>query len=75
MRNYTTSKDYKLLKELLDKGCEIICTHKKFGVMLAKKKDGHYYFPYDLGLFPASEYNFKEKCKSYDLEFIEPTII
>ena len=71
MRGYKTSKDYKLLKELLDDEYEIIVL-TKLGASTASRIDGHYYLPYNVGLFPASESNFKKKCIEYDIEFIPP---
>ena len=70
---YKTSKDYKRLKELLDKGLEIIVFNCRYGVYLARKGEDKYYLPYNMGFYPTSEYNFRKKCIEYEIEFIEPT--
>ena len=67
---YTTSQDYPRLKQLLDKGYEIVCfSLKSKECALAKKQtfcDGHI-FDHDL-----EEATFEQLCELYDVEFIEP---
>ncbi|WP_444325887.1 hypothetical protein [Paraprevotella clara] len=77
---YTTSQDYPRLKQLLDKGYEIVCfSLKSKECALAKKQtfcDGQN-FDYNFGCFhifdhDLEEATFEQICELYDVEFIEP---
>jgi len=80
MRGYKLSKDYKLLKELLDKGYKIIMVqHTNYGLPLLSVSHYHaeskrYYLA---GLHIWSEEDgrfgtFEEYCNDWGIEFIEP---
>ena len=87
MKGYKTSKDYKRLKELLDKGWNVIIMYEVEGARLGdvvwKSSVARFtagssarFDSYELG--PASMFrrNFKRfeaNCKFWDFEFIEPT--
>jgi len=89
MRGYKTSKDYKLLRELLDKGCQVV-------ILWNESEDG-YTFPkafvgrkgtikgyekyYYLGALTWSEdyingagWDFEPYCKAHKIEFIVPEV-
>ncbi len=77
---YTTSQDYPWLKQLLDKGYEIVCfSLESKECALAKKQtfcDGQN-FGYNFGCFhifdhDLEEATFEQLCELYDVEFIEP---
>lgn len=82
---YKTSKDYKRLKELLDKGEKIAVffSHKSgYGTVhkihkIAEKKydeiskfDGYFIGP--MTVFPFHEKPFEYYCEKYNVEFIDP---
>ena len=70
--NYKTSKDYKRLKELLDKGQWVIVLHSGVSPHIARKIDGIKYC-YTLGyLDDSTERGFFKLCRTLEIEFIEP---
>ncbi len=85
---YKTSKDYKRLKELLDKGYQVVCfTTYDWGdgdfvtdVCKATAYDGRYqisargieYCSYWAGMHRYK--SFEDACEHCQIEFIEPTI-
>lgn len=70
--NYKTSKDYKRLKELLDKGEAVIVLHSGVSPHIARKMDGFKYC-YTLGyLADSTERGFYRVCRILEVEFIEP---
>ena len=87
MKGYKTSKDYKRLKELLDKGYEVICIadyNKRDGIVVrdicrAKKFRSAYlvlargieYCSFWEGMYMYA--TFEEMCEDSHIEFIEPT--
>lgn len=78
MKGYTTSKDYKRLKELVDKGLMVICVDRSGFALTAHRGDrGEYRFTYGgwrtpTIMFPnCSIEPFIDACEG--LEFIEPT--
>lgn len=78
MKGYNTSKDYKRLKELLDKGYEVIVYANGMGIHLSYKyvfQDGET-VKYDFGGFTIFSSRFErleEILTEKQLEFIEPT--
>ena len=71
MKGYKTSKDYKRLKELLDKEYKVVFFQKNDTLpSLAGKNDGHYWF-WECGL-ATNDYDYLSLCKQNDIEFIEP---
>jgi len=80
MKGYRTSKDYKRLKELLDKGYEIVCfidlgyTDRKY-TNLARKQMVQGVDAYNIIGFwyHRNTKEFERACVAYDIEFIEPT--
>ena len=87
MKGYQTSKDYKRLKELLDKGYDIVCWadyerydgHVCRDICHARKMDDTYiisargieYGSYWDGRIAYD--SFEEMCEDNHIEFIEPT--
>ena len=70
--NYKTSKDYKRLKELLDKGEKVIVLQCGVSPKIASKIDGIKYC-YTLGyLDDSTERGFFKLCRTLAIEFIEP---
>lgn len=70
--NYKTSKDYKRLKELLDKGEAVIVLHKGVSPYVARKVDGIKYC-YVLGyLADSTGRGFFRMCRILEVEFIKP---
>mgnify|MGYP001159030936 FL=1 len=84
---YKTSKDYKRLKELLDKGEKITVfflhksgygTEQKIRKTAEKKYneithcDGYFIGP--MTIFPFSQKPFEYYCEKYNIEFIEPNL-
>lgn len=77
MKSYKTSKDYKRLKELLDKGYEVLVAYPDNSVHVAWKHSvGVYYFGngngYDTRLSAQERCSFERKCECIEIEFIEP---
>jgi biotin carboxylase len=80
--NYKTSKDYKRLKELLDKGYEVVCiipsdypngnmcafARIEYSATYPRKK---IYVFAEFGFY-ATEEDFVEACVAKRIEFIEP---
>jgi len=87
MKGYKTSKDYKRLKELLDKGYVVICIadynwgngHASRDICRACREDETYrissrgieYNSYWPGMHRYE--SFEDACKDSHIEFIEPT--
>lgn len=82
MKGYKTSKDFKRLRELLDKGQEVIVIYPDEDIVhqmrFAWKRPGGVYY---LGngrhyatasLAEESFYSFERACKNIGIEFIEP---
>lgn len=77
MENYKTSKDYKRLKDLLDKGYKVVVVMPDESIGIAQYSEE--YECYDFGgnimmQFHIPEY-FEENCTDEDLEFIEPETV
>ena len=75
MKGYKTSKDYKRLKELLDKGYSVICLVHDKDCGLASRDIGIGWYLFDFVYsypmeFPSSV--FGRECKKNRIEFIEP---
>lgn len=66
--NYKTSKDYKQLKELLDKGEEVIVLNCPL-IGYAQKVDDWYWFG---GQTHIESREFLSFCREQSVEFIEP---
>ena len=77
MENYKTSKDYKRLKDLLDKGYKVVVVMPDESIGIAQYSEK--YECYDFGgnimmQYYIPEY-FEENCADEDLEFIEPETV
>lgn len=76
MRGYKTSKDYKRLKELLDKGREVIVISDQTVTATAIAVMANpctYVFRGNLPIAYAYDTHFEAACTFYNIEFIEPT--
>ena len=71
--NYKAGKDYQRLKELLDKGYEVIVIvrHPFINVTTALKGMGTHPYRIHLLTFANAE-NFLDACEEKEIEFIEP---
>lgn len=87
MKGYKTSKDYRRLKELLDKGYEVVCYADYYvppgiffrDVCRARCDGNERYYITARGIEYTSYWpgmhrhrSFEDACKSCDIEFIEP---
>lgn len=78
--NYKTSKDYALLKKLLDEGKHVICIRpqiiddEEYFISGIVYKDYEGYNLYDLDLFVPISSRFIFMMEHYKVEFIEPTL-
>jgi hypothetical protein len=87
--SYKTSKDYNILKRLLDTGKEVVCFSEKtysdgekyYDCNLAKKlyegtkgKGVYHFGDLDLQDWFLEENNFESCMEKYKIEFIEPTL-
>lgn len=82
IKGYKTSKDYKRLKELLDKGFDVICFCKygdEYKDLCHAYNDEDWYrissrcIEYNAYWKDMHRYSsFEEMCKDSDIEFIEP---
>lgn len=80
--NYKTSKDYALLKNLLDDGKHVICIRpwiidgESFDFLVGFVwKDGDYYECREVNVFiPIEESDFIYHMERIKVEFIEPTL-
>lgn len=71
IRDYKLSKDYHLLKELLDKGYEVLATNQDKDATTIKKIEDDYRFR--VRPFTYFVQDFMEFCVKENIEFIEPT--
>ena len=73
MKGYKTRKDYKRLKELLDKEYKVVFFQKNNPLPSLAGKDDEYYWFWECGLATiTNDYDYLLLCKRNDIEFIEP---
>ena len=85
MKGYTTSKDYKRLKELLDKGYTVLicCFDEELGGMYKGDNSwpgwewgaryGFETYNHSRTIYGEDLDGFERQCYQYGIEFIEPT--
>ena len=79
MKGYKTSKNYKRLKELLDKGYKVVCIGPtnfpdEYYIGLAEKtEDESYHFGGDWAMEMFWDEKFVENCADENMEFIDIT--
>lgn len=78
---YKTSKDYKRLKELLDEGKGIVVFYSEMSYTGIIKRECDIFYikgkePHNMLCVRCEDCktSFEEKCKAYNIEFIEPNL-
>ena len=80
MKGYKTSKNYKRLKELLDRGYEVVCfidlgyNWHKYSILARRELVQGIDAYLMVGFWTVRAVDdFVRSCNTYDIEFIEPT--